>query len=157
MKAVLLNTAMDLFPGQYGLGTPAQELRNRPENNQGYGRVNMEKVGSLTQPLLVDEKKGVSVGQTKEFQIDVADGRTLVVNLVYTDPPGTPAAARALVNDLDLVVSGPAGDFSPQDRINNHEVVEVKNAAPGTYKIRVIGKNVPMGGAQSFALVASVE
>jgi hypothetical protein len=81
------------------------------------------------------------------------------VNLVYTDAPGTPSSAAALVNDLDLVVVNPQGkEISLNDRVNNAEMLEFSNLGAGTYKVQVRGVKVPMGasGKQPFAVVYTV-
>ena len=84
------------------------------------------------------------------------------VSLVWSDYPGTVGAAKALVNDLDIVVTSPTGkvfngnDFtSPYndttDRLNNVENVFIGTPEVGTYTITVKGYNVP-NGPQPFAL-----
>ncbi|PWU12744.1 MAG: serine protease [Bdellovibrio sp.] len=158
VKAMLANAAQDLYPGQFGESTPTQELQHRPDNNQGYGRVDLASVVELSnmRPLVVDDHIGLQVGQTREFSVDVRKGQSLLVNLFYTDAPGTPASGQNLVNDLDLEVEGPELTAASHDRINNNEVVELKTPAPGTYKIRIRAVNVPMGPVQTFALVATV-
>lgn len=158
VKALLLHTATDLYPGQYGEGSAKQELKHRPEMNQGYGLANMGLLASLnSHTQMIDERTGIATGDVREYRIDVASGENLLVNLVYADAPGTPSAGKALVNNLDLEVSGPAGNFSPKDTVNNHEMVEIKNSAAGQYVVRVRGQNVPMGnaGKQPYALVVS--
>ncbi len=157
VKAVLLHTAVDLAPGQYGTG-PKQELKPRPDNNQGYGRSDMAMLGKLgAQTQMIDEKTGLGTGEVMEYRINVNAGETLLVNLVYADAPGTPSASRALVNNLDLEVSGPGGNLSNTDSLNNNAMIEVKNAPAGAYIVRVRGQNIPMGnaGKQPFALVLS--
>ena len=92
------------------------------------------------------------------------------VALVWSDYPTTLPAAKDLVNDLDLTVTGPDGKvyhgnqfdttgFStprrsrpPYDSMNNVEVVNIKPSATGLLKIAVNGSNVP-DGPQPFALV----
>ncbi len=158
VKALLMNSAKDLFPGQYGMGTATQELQHRPDSNQGYGLVDMDGLAKNDLRLLViDEKKGLASGQAQEFTVTVPAGRKLTVNMVYTDPQATPASGKTLVNDLDLEISGPGGTFSPRDRVNNHEIVEQSGLSAGTYKVKVFGQNVPMGGSQPFALIATVQ
>jgi hypothetical protein len=93
------------------------------------------------------------------------------VMLAWTDYPAQPAAAKALVNDLDLEVIAPNGaryrgnrDVYPSthrcmrngqwDTCNNVEGVTVP-FVPGEYTIVVNGANVPQGGKQPFAVVAS--
>jgi hypothetical protein len=91
------------------------------------------------------------------------------ITLVWTDYPGQLAAAKALVNDLNLEVIAPDGTryYGNQglysggqclqgqwDACNNVEGVIVPNAVYGTYRVIVHGANVPQG-PQPFALVAS--
>jgi len=93
------------------------------------------------------------------------------VMLAWTDYAAQPAAAKALVNDLDLEVIAPNGaryrgnrDVYPSthrcmrngqwDTCNNVEGVMVP-FVPGEYTIVVHGANVPQGGKQPFAVVAS--
>jgi subtilisin family serine protease len=162
VKAMLMHTALDLYPGQYGEGTATQELKTmRPNSDQGYGRVDMEKLASLgsATTTVVDNKAGLATGEEQTFEIKLKAGQKLLVNLVWTDSPGTPSAAKALVNDLDLTVEKSGRVLAqPEDRINNHEIVDLEASARGTYTIRVRGQNVPMGlsGKQPFALVYSV-
>ena len=90
--------------------------------------------------------------------------------LAWTDAPGNPAAAKALVNDLDLEVIGPTGTRyrgnaglytggqclrgGQWDACNNVEGVLIDNAPAGVYTVVVHGVNVPQG-PQPFALVGS--
>lgn len=156
VKAAMLHTAVDLYPGQYGLG-PTQELKTqRPDSNQGYGRVDLEKLSLLSDSTtrFVDSA-GLAQGETFVANIDVPAGKSLLlVNLVYTDAPGAVAAAAALVNNLDLKVN----EKESASKINNHEMVELKFPAAGTYKIEVRGTNIPMGknGKQPFSLIYTV-
>ena len=82
-----------------------------------------------------------------------------MVNLVWTDAPGSPNAAKALVNDLSLEVTLPNGQMiSKGDGVNNHAFIQ-SDIGAGEITIHVKGKNVPMGlnGKQPFALVVSVQ
>lgn len=158
VKAVLLHTAVDLYPGQYGEGHAQQELRHRPEVNQGYGRADLQGLSRLAgQTQVIDERTGIATGETKDYVVRVGAGESLIVNLVYMDAPGTPAASRALVNDLDLEAQGPGLQRQAQDRVNNHEIIEASNLAGGDIRIRVRAQNVPMGlnSRQPYALVIS--
>ncbi len=157
VKATLMHTAHDMFPGQYGTG-PTQELKHRPNSDEGYGRVDMAQVAKLGGDTKLFE---ASVAQGEEFSqtVQVTDGR-LLANMVYTDAPGTPAAGAALVNDLSLEVSGPVGAadakvYTSGDTVNNHEVQELSGLPNGTYKVAVKAVKVPMGkdGKQAFALI----
>lgn len=153
VKAVLMHTAFDMFPGQYGTGA-TQELQRRPNSDEGYGRVDMDALSKMTSATVAMDFN-VAQGESVDKTVMVKNG-TLLVNLVYTDAPGTPSAGAALVNDLDLVVTGPDGKtYSKSDSINNHEIVELSGLSAGEYKISVKGNKVPMGnqGKQPFALV----
>ncbi len=92
------------------------------------------------------------------------------VTLAWTDYPGEPAAAKALVNDLDLEVIAPDGTHyygngglysggqclrgGQWDACNNVEGVLIPEAEAGTYTVVVHGYSVAQG-PQPFALVAS--
>jgi len=82
------------------------------------------------------------------------------VTLVWTDYPGSLAAAKALVNDLDLEVIGPDGTHyfgnggPGPDRLNNVEDVVVVEPSEGHYQVVVTAYNVPQG-PQPYAIVAS--
>lgn len=88
-------------------------------------------------------------------------GNGLYVTLVWTDPPGQPSAAAALVNNLDLTVTGPGGvrygnGGTSADTINNVETVQIERPEPGTYTITVRATRVSgTFGAQPFALLAT--
>jgi subtilisin family serine protease len=160
VKAYLLHTAFDLYPGQYGEGTATQELRTRrPNVDEGYGRVDMKMATALTKgtTTIVDYRNGIKTGEAFERTMSVKQGEKVLVNLVWTDAPGSPTAAKALVNDLDLVVELNGTVLSGKDAINNNEIFEGTATAAGTLKITVKGSNVPMGnsGNQPFALVYS--
>ena len=81
----------------------------------------------------------------------------LRVTLAYSDFPGP-----ALVNNLNLTLIAPdgtravgnqaAGGGMIVDTKNNVEVVQVAQPIPGTWKIEIVGSNVPQG-PQDFALV----
>ncbi len=160
VKAALIHTAQDLFPGQYGTG-PKQELpKKRPNVHEGYGRVDMSAVTALqAETILVDEKQGVAAKEERAVSLTLAKaGMSLRVTMTYADAPAAPSAAKALVNDLDLKVIDPAGkEITLADRVNNTEMLELSGLAAGDYRIIVKGVNVPQGkgGRQPYALVAT--
>lgn len=164
VKAMLLHTATDLFPGQYGeLGAArGQEiLTPRPNSDEGYGRVNVAQVIAAPQSssFFVSDSAGVNTGGVSEAKMNLAVGGKFMVNLVWTDAPGSVNSAKALVNDLDLEVVLPNGQvLAVNDSVNNHAYLQASTEA-GELTIRVRGVNVPMGksGLQPFALVASVQ
>lgn len=174
MKALLINGARSLGP-QYNL-----QVRTLL-NYQGWGLPALTNIfpASLTnhldQPDLwpvhwVDQNptNAVATGETRAYDIEVptnALNSDLRVTLVWTDPPGNPAASIKLVNDLDLVVSNkttgemflgndiPASsDYNPAtstnateqlfDNINNVENVFLRGPIDTNYTVFVTGRRV---------------
>ncbi|MDD4028734.1 MAG: hypothetical protein PHX86_03315, partial [Caldisericia bacterium] len=90
--------------------------------------------------------------------------------LAWTDAPATPGANPALVNNLDLKLVTPSGDYyfgnrfdaqgasslnpTSPDAINNVEVIRIPDPQPGQYRIEIIGANIPTG-VQPFAVAFS--
>lgn len=159
VKATLMHTSEDMFPGQFGSVGAArgqEMLTTRPNQDQGFGRVDVEKATSLSSSLIIDEKTGLGPGDTHVYPVNVAKSTKLEATLVYTDAPGSAAASKALVNDLDVAVINAKGErFELNDRVNNHEHLSI-DLAPGTYQIEVRGANVPMG-KQGYALIVSAD
>ncbi len=159
LKAALLNTANDL-------GNPG------PDFQFGFGLVNAWRAYRL---LL--EKRWLQA-QT-DHQVASVHSLTIPPNvrrarilLYWVDPPAEAGNARALINDLDLLVVGPDGttylpwtlDPTPdpaalqtpakpgRDSLNNVEQVTVINPPAGEYTVSVRGFEVPLG-PQSYYLV----
>ncbi len=90
-------------------------------------------------------------------------GSGLYVTLVWTDPPAQNFAARTLVNDLDLIVTGPSGRVfgnggNTANRTDNVESVRIESPAAGNYTIQVVATTVNATfGSQPFALVATTK
>jgi hypothetical protein len=164
MKAALVHTATDLFPGQFGEVGKAkgQELlTKRPNIDEGYGRVDVAKATDLGTAIVVDERTGLATGESHTYPIKVSSSAKLTATLVYTDAAGAAGAAKALVNDLDLVVVNMADgkEASLNDHTNNNEMFE-QQVASGNYEVRIKGTNVPQGpasGKQPYALIISVQ
>jgi subtilisin family serine protease len=169
VKATLLNTTQDIAPGQYGTG-PIQEIPfNRPNSVSGWGRADLGFIGASPPYILWldDHVAGLTTEQevfytstaTQPLQV-VDSSQALRIMLVWTDYPASLSAAAQLVNDLDLVVSGPDGatyfgnNVVTGDRLNNVEGVVINNPPPGSYAIEVRGVNVPMD-SQSYALAVA--
>ncbi len=164
VKATLINGAVDMSPGQYGTGAQ-QDVWRRPDINQGWGRMNMTQTlvfDGPRQPAYFEVVPGVQTGQMLQQAIQLASGGSeLRVTLVWTDAHGLEASHGALVNDLDLEVVDPNGTVHrgfagmtgvTVDRFNNFEEVRLASAPAGSYTLRIIGHNVPMG-PQPFAVV----
>jgi uncharacterized membrane protein/subtilisin family serine protease len=143
-----------------------------PGMGQGFGRINVARtlLGNLTyQVLSEDQKVPLRTDEQMMYNATVlSQDSPLKVMLAWTDPPGSAAAARELVNDLDLEVTSPSGltyhgnNFTNgesraggnPDDLNNLEGFLVKKPEPGTWTIKVTGKNVP-SGPQDYAIVFS--
>jgi subtilisin family serine protease len=154
LKATLIAGAVRL-PG-YG------ERGAVVDNEQGFGRLDLDAVLAPAQPLssrFFEVAPGLRTGQASTRTIRVRSStRPLRIALAYSDFPGA-----SLVNDLNLIATGPdgrrvtgnqrSGGAVTLDSRNNAEVVQVARPAVGTWRIQVVGSNVPRG-PQDFALVA---
>jgi len=114
VKATLINGARDISPGQYGTGSK-QEIPDppRPNNVEGWGRIDLASTVLGEDPLdfyYFDVSPGLYTGQSHGYSIDLTPSLLpLSVTLAWTDHPGSTPASGALVNDLDLTVTDPAG------------------------------------------------
>ncbi|MEM6264971.1 MAG: S8 family serine peptidase [Bacteroidota bacterium] len=159
VKACLLNSADDL--GNMG-----------PDYLFGWGRVNTKRA---LQPIVEEswQTGTVDQGDTAIFQMVIGpDVRKARFMIYWNDPDVSPLAARALVNDLDITVTGPNGivhlpwqldptprtnnlsspAFKGRDTLNNMEQVEITSLIPGPYTIEVRGRSLGQG-PQPFYLV----
>ncbi|MEM6684157.1 MAG: S8 family serine peptidase [Bacteroidota bacterium] len=152
IKAAMLNTAND-----YG--------NTGPDFSYGWGIVN-----GLRAAMLIEDGRfldaTVSQGGSNTHQITVpANTREVRVMLYWDDVPANSGASRALINDLDIVVTDPNTtthqpwvlDTTPNaallnfpatrgtDRLNNMEQVLISNPVAGSYDIDIAGFNIPFG------------
>jgi serine protease AprX len=132
------------------------------DNDQGYGRVNLDAVVSPPPPAVarfLQVRPGLGTGRIRVIGLDVASSAVpLRIVLAYSDYPGS-----TLVNDLNLLVTAPDGQRyagnqpvggpAALDPRNNVEVIQVDQPASGTWQVQVVGSNVPFG-PQEYALVA---
>ena len=150
IKALMLNTAEDL--GRVG-----------PDFDFGWGRVHaVRALECLQQNQYV--RNTIYQGGTKDITINVpANTEQADIMLYWTDAKGSPVAAKALVNDLELEVLGPNGQthlpwklstvahpdsltkpaYKGRDHINNMEQVTIHTPTAGTYTIRVSSYVLP--------------
>lgn len=177
LKALVINGAKNISPGQYGTGSTQEIPSLLPNGVSGWGGVDL--VNSLRpenqQIWLTDETSGLSTGGTKSYSITPNQpgsnaGGTLSVSLVWIDYPGNPSAGKALVNDLDLEVIAPNGQHfygnsglytagnclrnNQWDACNTVEGLRIVEPLKGSYSVIVHGANIP-NGPQPFALVIS--
>jgi len=129
MKAVLLNGASNISPGQYGTGSALEIPLNVPNSVSGWGRANLLESVNPSAPRqiwLQDTTTGLRTGGQITYTIPVGaaaeqaaqEGEAtfspesagpLRITLAWTDYPGSTSASKALVNDLDLEVVAPNG------------------------------------------------
>jgi hypothetical protein len=146
-----------------------------PNNDQGWGRILLDNVlyfpGDARKLWIVDETTGFETGSSGEslvYFVEVASGgQPFEVTLAWTDYPAIAAANPTIVNDLDLLVTGPTGTYygnefvsgqsvtgGSADRINTLENMLLSTPTPGLWKITVTSFSVP-NGPQPFALVVT--
>ena len=148
LKALIIATGEDL-------GNPG------PDYAFGHGRIDVKRAADA---MLHDSQVTLPVGhgdtQFVYFPVPAGTGEIRLA-LVWHDPPGSPLADPALVNDLDLALIDPQGTvhypwiLDPEhpsqnatrgeDHINNVEHVLVENPAAGIWRARISGTNVPEG------------
>jgi subtilisin-like proprotein convertase family protein len=168
IKATLINSAVDVYPGQYT--SPVEQWPDRlPNHVQGWGRVNVSNAtdGSHVYEDIADGN-GVNTGESDNYVVPVCTAGTFKVTLVWTDYPGSTAASSQLVNDLDLSVTAPNGTttylgnvFSngwstiggSADRVNNVESVYLQSPSAGDWIVSVSGYNIAQGMGPGYALV----
>ena len=169
VKAVLLNGTIALPTGE-AIGN----------GRYGWGKIHLDRnlyFPGDTRKLRVWDlanAQGLITGESTSFTVGVAAGQEFRATLVWTDPEGTPGAAKSLVNDLDLTVTNAADTFlgnvfntnaesitgGSADRLNNVEQVRFTAPVGGTYTITVRGTSIPGNGRsatnrQGFALAVS--
>ena len=169
VKALLINGAADMVGGS-GVGG------NIPNNNQGWGRINLDNViRNQVENIYRDQVTIFSAtGETETFSFGVPDPtQPLKITLVWSDAAGAAGASPALVNNLDLTVVNGASTYfgnyfsggwsapgGSADVLNNIESVYIQNpSASATITIQATGINgdgVPYNGDatdQDFAIV----
>ncbi|MEI6197441.1 MAG: S8 family serine peptidase, partial [Verrucomicrobiota bacterium] len=176
LKAMLINGAR--VTGNYSFN-PASSV-----NPEGWGLVNLPNslplsitnlvppltAGTNTSVFFLDQSvtNALATGDSQTFLVTVNTNSSttlpLRVTLAWTDPPGNPAAAIKLVNNLDLVVTNldtgevffgndipassvfnlPWATNSPPnlDYINNIENVFLDQPVSGNYSVTVVGRQV---------------
>ena len=163
LKALLLNGARNMSPGQYGTGSYREIPAVRPSNVQGWGHIDLYRTlqPATNQFLALIDTNSLSTGQTNVFTYAVTSGSTnpFIVTMAYADYWGTAGSGKQLINDLDLTVIKPGGATNyangrtSVDATNNVEMIELTADEAGTYTVKVVARTVPSGGSQDYALV----
>jgi hypothetical protein len=158
-------------------------LLNSADNNRekhvnylsGYGLLNtFQALQTVNENRFFESS--VLQNETKTFSITVPDHATqLKLTLTWNDLPAAPNASKALVNDLDLVLTAASGEswlpwvlsskpvldslLSPAQRrtdtLNNVEQITVDNPTAGVYTIKVNGSHLQ--SSQAFALAYQID
>jgi parallel beta-helix repeat protein len=164
IKALLIHTAVDLN-------------NTGPDYTSGWGLINITAAidivrADLSSNNVIIEGNITAQGGYDEYSVMVSNGSAdLKITLAWDDYPGTPNAAKTLMNDLDLVVIAPngtryypwvldpgnpsAGAITGIDRTNNVEQVYINAPLEGNWNIRVNGTTVPYLN-QSYSLILGV-
>jgi subtilisin family serine protease len=138
IKATLVNGATDISPGQYGTGSD-QEIPDppRPNNVEGWGRVNVENSifpASPRELVYYDETSGLGTGGESAYDLEVTNSsEPLKITLAWSDYPGSAAAAGGLVNDLDLSVTAPGGTVYYPNNANRRSATQYLDYDSGPY------------------------
>ncbi len=165
LKATLLNSTVDMTG-----------VAGYPSNREGWGRVllaNSLVFDDSPRTLIVrdvrnNSESALSTSDLVEFQVDVHSfSQPLKVTLAWHDSPGNVNANPAAVNNLDLKVIAPSGDYrgnvfsggisttgGTHDANNNVEMVILAAPVPGTYTVQINAAAVNIG-SQGYALVIS--
>jgi hypothetical protein len=155
------------------LGAEDINARDIPNNDEGWGRVNLKETLAPSQGrgIWVDDRSVLSnTGQSKSYVFNVTFANSqLKTVLAWSDARGSRFSSNQLVNNLDLEVESPDGtvylgnDFASgrsttggtKDNVNNLEVVLIDAAIKGIWTVRV--KDGLHGGSntQPFAIAVS--
>ncbi|MFS8104747.1 S8 family serine peptidase [Lentzea alba] len=164
-KALLINTA-----DQHAFSGTAHD---QTRTHQGWGTASVRnlydraKAGGWKLPVLVNETDLVTTGQSRKYTV-TSNGQTpLRATLAYTDPAGSPTAAKALVNDLTLKVTAPNGTVywgnnglmggnwstagGAANTVDTVENVFVQAPAAGTWTVEVLATSVNVDGHRETA------
>ncbi len=147
-----------------------------PDFSTGYGNLNLERAVAVAQHHSLWQGVLAS-GQEFVQPIEVPLGLyQLRAVLCWNDPPASPLAPAARVNDLDLTLIGPDGQVwhpwvlnaHPHadslrlparrglDSLNTTELISLWAPAPGTYTLRVSARFVA-GSPQPFAVAVHLD
>lgn len=164
VKAALINGADEA-------GAP------NPDHLSGYGSLNAYRaVEAIMQSRF--HQNSVAQDEVRSFSLNIPSGISrLKLTLVWTDPAAAPNAARALVNDLDLVLRNTSSGQTwlpwglshaahkdslllparrQRDSVNNVEQVSIDAPAAGNYIIEVKGTKLATA-SQAFSLVYQLD
>ncbi|MFK7775764.1 MAG: S8 family serine peptidase [Saprospiraceae bacterium] len=159
IKATIMNTANDL--GNIG-----------PDFKFGWGHLNANRAYQLLKDERYESSQ-ISQNGNNMHTLNVPAGAVEVRVMVYwNEPSAMLGSGKALINDLDMVVTAPDGstkmpwvlDETPdptsldlpatngEDHLNNVEQVVFDNPVAGEYTIDVTGFEVPFGPQEYYVV-----
>jgi subtilisin family serine protease len=157
MKAIMMNTADDL-------GNPG------PDFKFGYGRINaMRAVKTIEENNYLENTIAQADINTHEITVP-AGVKQLRIMLYWPDFEAVSGVSKALVNDLDMILTDPStSTYLPwvlnhapnattldlpairgEDHLNNVEQITVDDPEPGIYTVEISGFEVPQGPQKYF-------
>uniref|UniRef100_A0A7C4W7I7 T9SS type A sorting domain-containing protein n=2 Tax=candidate division WOR-3 bacterium TaxID=2052148 RepID=A0A7C4W7I7_UNCW3 len=147
-----------------------------PSEYVGWGRVNLDSVLYFATPvpdrrklLLYDDTIGLRTGEYVEYEFEVNDNIPLRIAVVWTDTAAAPGANPALINNLDVLLTSPSGNFykgniyqngqsvqnptQPYDNINPLEVFRINQPELGRWNLKIMAQNVVTSIPQPYSVV----
>ncbi len=167
LKALVINGAVELFPGQFGDIEKKEIPKRRPNVQEGWGRFNVANAvleNEKRNILTYDETTGLATSEEKEYLFEIIHSEeSIAITLVYNDFPGALSTTKYLVNDLDLEAIESEGNtyfpngLAQKDDRNNVEGIDILKPQKGPLKVKIKAFNVPEGknGKQPYTLVVS--
>ncbi len=155
------------------LGAQDMGTRNIPNDDEGWGRVNLRDTLAPTggRGIWVDDRSLLSsTGQSKSYVFNVsASSSPFKVVLAWSDERGSRFSSTQLVNDLDLEVTSPDGitylgnvfsngrsiQAGSRDTLNNVEVVLIDAAQQGIWEVKVKDTNHAGSRSQPYSIAVS--
>ena len=155
------------------LGAEDMGTRNIPNDDEGWGRVNLRDTLAPTggRGIWVDDRSLLSsTGQSKSYVFNVsASSSPFKVVLAWSDERGSRFSSTQLVNDLDLEVTSPDGitylgnvfsngrsiQAGSRDTLNNVEVVLIDAAQQGIWEVKVKDTNHAGSRSQPYSIAVS--
>jgi len=150
-------------------GQPMQNYETLPNVHVGFGRVDLSAVlwfADSTFKLSTLDREEVTQGASNEYCYSLQSQSQFKVSLVWTDKEGPTYSEKALLQDLDLVVIDAQGNellgngwedengAAVRDDRNNVEQVTINQAVAGTYKVKILGADLPEG-PQKYSIVVT--
>ncbi len=139
--------------------TGGAKNRATPDGTFGWGCVDLgEALAPSNRTVFLADRIPFSSGSESSYEITLTNASPFDAQLVWIDYPGSPSAASALVNDLDLVVSNRTtgavwfgNGTASGDHTNTVESVRIASAEPGNYAVFVRGHSVTWDSTQGGA------